>query len=125
MHYRQALAFGWAVLWRVLWWSLIVAFPSLLLVKTVFHFVQHGSAGPLAPEAVLLSLTILLEVFIVLPLSIREAVLDVYSDFRISVTGRALPGEGLTYFESLQVSLLAFAVNGGLDWLSYWLHLPD
>jgi hypothetical protein len=125
MHYRQALAVGWAVLWRALWWSLVVTFPPVLVVKTIFNFVQHGSEGASALDTVLISLTILLETFIVLPLSIREAVVDVYSDFRISVAGRALRGEGLTYFESLQVWLLAFAVNGGLDWLFYWLHLPD
>jgi hypothetical protein len=125
MHYRQALAVGWAVVWRALWWSLVVTLPPALVAKTIFHFVQNGSAGASALDAVLISLTILLEVFIVLPLSIREAVLDVYSDFRVSVAGRAHGGEGLTYFESLQVSLLAFAINGWLDWLLYWLHLPD
>lgn len=125
MRYRQALAVGWAVVWRALWWSLVVILPPALVAKTISHFVHNSSAGASALDGVLISLTILLEVFIVLPQSIREAVLDVYSDFRVSVAGRAHLGEGLTYFESLQVSLLAFAINGGLDWLFYWLHLPD
>jgi hypothetical protein len=61
----------------------------------------------------------------VLPLSIKAAVLDVYSDFRVSVAGPAHRGEGLTYFESLQVSLVVFFIHSGLVWLYYWLHLPD
>lgn len=125
MHYRHALAVGWAVGWRALWWSLIVVFPLVLICKTVFHLVQTGSAGASEPNALLISLTLLLEVFVVLPLCIHEAVLHVYSDFRVSVAGPAHRGEGLTYFESLQISLLAFAINGGLNLLFYWLHLPD
>ena len=41
------------------------------------------------------------------------------------MTGPAHRGEGLNYFESLQVSLLALAIHGGLVWLSYWLRIPD
>jgi hypothetical protein len=103
MSYRQALAMGWAIIWRVFWWSLIVISPPALVV---FRSGSIGSARAFAMGAVLIPVLIALEVFVVLPLSIQEAVLDVYS-------------------ESLQVSLLAFAIHGGLDWLNYGLRLPD
>jgi hypothetical protein len=70
-------------------------------------------------------LTPLWWVLFILPLGIRTAVLDVYFDFRVSVAGPAHRGEGLTYFESLQVSLLVFVIHGGLVWLYYRLHLSD
>jgi hypothetical protein len=107
MSYRQALAMGWAIIWRVFWWSLIVILPAVLIRGiVVFRSGSIGSARAFAMGAVLIPVLIALEVFLVLPLSIQEAVLDVYS-------------------ESLQVSLLAFAIHGGLDWLNYGLRLPD
>jgi hypothetical protein len=85
-----------------------------------------GSATLPTLRAAVMALGIVLGIFLILPLSIRDVVLHVYSDFTVSVTGPAHRGEGLTYFESLQVSLLAFAINGGLDWICYyWLRLPD
>lgn len=125
MSYRQALALGWGVAWRAFWWSLVITSPLLVTRFVVARLAPIGSARVPSLDVILIPLVIVLEVFIALPLSIREAVVDTYSDFRLSLRGPAHRGEGLTYFESLQVSLLAFAVHGGLIWLCYGLHLPD
>jgi hypothetical protein len=63
-------------------------------------------------------------VLVALPLSLREAVVDTYSGFRISVAGPAHNGNGLGYLESLQVSLLAYTIHGSSTWLLRMLHLP-
>jgi hypothetical protein len=64
-----------------------------------------------------------LVVFVVFPKSIRLSIPGIYSDFEVSLSGPAHYGEGLTYFESLQVSLLVVAIQTGFHALYYWLHL--
>jgi hypothetical protein len=112
--YRQSLALGWAILKRVFW-------GSIFLTPLVFisRLAPAGSARASALEATAFSLMIALELFVVLPLSIEGAIPGMYSDFRLSVAGRAHGGERLSYFESLQVSLLAFAIHAGSTWLCY------
>ena len=120
MSYRRALAFGWKVLWGVFEWSLVLSLPTLLA-----FIVFRGPMGSVRVRELGAVLMPLVWVLFVLPLSIKAAVLDVYSDLRVSVTRPADRGDGLTYFESLQVSLLVFVIHGGLLWLLYWLHLPN
>ena len=68
-------------------------------------------------------LNALFNVFVLLPLGIREAVLQKYSDFRVFVASTAHLGGGLTYFESLQPSLLIFLIQGASVWVLHLWHL--
>lgn len=121
MSYRQALAFGWAINWRVLWWSTLLALPVLLVYLIVFRSPPVISSVTGWTIFVLMSLWSL---FVALPVSISAAVLETYSDFRISVAGPPHDEDGLSYLESLQVSLRSYAIHGGSIWLFRLLHLP-
>lgn len=87
----------------MLWWSLVVALTLVVIGFIVYRLAPNGIGRMSTLLAVQGPLWSVLGVFLILPPSISEAVLDVYSDFRVSVAGPAHRGEGLTYFESLQV----------------------
>lgn len=92
----------------------------MLFVLMIFRSVPTSDT---ASGSVFYGLNALLNVFVVLPLSIREAALQEYSDFRVFVACTAHHGGGLTYFESLQPSLLIFLIQGASVWLLYLWHL--
>ena len=87
MSYRQTLALGWAILWRMFWWSLLITWPLWVAQLAVPRWVSTGSARVLSLDLILI-LMIVLDVLIALPASIQEAAADTYSDFQLSVGGR-------------------------------------
>ena len=114
--YGQALKFGWAIGWRVVFGSAVAGF-SLGVV-----FVVAGHLAPLA-QVLLWFVYFALGFLVVLPNAIQEAVLSSYSDFSVRVARPTERAEALNYFEALQISALTVVIYLGLGLVARPLHL--